>query len=107
MTYTASRASLARGAVPQGTRVCLVISDADARARIATELIGQDFAVSVFADAASFYRAIAACGCELVVIDAALEGENGLSIAAHLRSNPKIGIVVLLASATVEARLKG
>jgi DNA-binding response OmpR family regulator len=83
------------------------MGDGGSRERIATGLAGQGFAVSAYADAASFYRDIAACGCELVVIDAALGDENGLSMASHLRSNPNIGIVVLVASTSVEARLKG
>jgi len=81
------------------------MGEGGARERIATGLAGQGFAVSAYADAASFYRDIAARGCELVVIDGAFEDENGLSIASHLRSNPRIGIVMLLASTSVEARL--
>jgi len=55
MTYAASRALPVRGSILQETHVCLVMGEGGARERIATGLAGQGFAVSAYADAASFY----------------------------------------------------
>src|SRR5262249_34535189 len=63
-----------------------------------------DFRVAGFADAATFQQALAASGCDLVVVD--VECERGLALARRLREHAGIGVVVLSNRGDVGARVR-
>jgi len=98
--------SLARRSPYRASGVYLVSGDAASRTELAAGLAGEHFLVSTFADAASFYRTMSAAPCELVIIDALLDGANVLSITEHLRRDLAIGIVMLSDSDALETRLE-
>ena len=93
--------------VPDKLRVFLVEDTADLREEIVFGLTALGLEVSGFSDAVGLYRALAVKDCDLVVIDVGLPGEDGFSIAQHLRGNPSLGIVFLTARATLDDRLHG
>ncbi|MEI8170740.1 MAG: response regulator transcription factor [Rhodoferax sp.] len=92
---------------PAKLRVFLVEDTADLREEIVFGLTALGLDVSGFGDAIGLYRALAVKSCDIVVIDVGLPGEDGFSIAQHLRNNPTLGIVFLTARATLDDRLHG
>ena len=92
---------------PDKLRIFLVEDNADLREEIIFGLTALGLNVSGFGDAVSLYRALAVKTCNIVVIDVGLPGEDGFSIAQHLRSNPSLGIVFLTARTTLDDRLRG
>lgn len=88
-------------------RIFLVEDTADLREEIVFGLSAMNFDVSGFGDSAGLYRALAVKRCDIVVIDIGLPGEDGFSIARHLRKNPAFGLVFLTAHTTLDDRLHG
>jgi two-component system response regulator PhoP len=86
-------------------RVFLVDDDDDLREEMVLLLERAGFDVRGLADAAAFYRAHAILRCEVAVLDIGLRGEDGLSIAAALRSSGPVGIVMASARGAVEDRI--
>jgi len=60
-----------------------------------------------FRNAPDLYRAYAAKPADIVIIDIGLEGEDGLSIATHLRASGPVGIVLATARGSVDDRIDG
>jgi len=58
-------------------------------------LSSQGFRVTGCADAISLWRHLSVAGCDVIVLDVGLPGENGLSVANHLRAASNVGIVML------------
>jgi two-component system response regulator PhoP len=92
---------------PNPLRIFLVEDTSDLREEIDFGLTALGFAVSSFGDSIGLYRALAVKPCDIVVIDVGLPGEDGFSVAQHLRNNPALGIVFLTARATLDDRLHG
>lgn len=92
---------------PDKLRIFLVEDNVDLREEIVFGLNALGLDVSGFRDAVSLYRALAVKTCNIVVIDVGLPGEDGFSIAKHLRNTPFLGIVFLTARATLDDRLHG
>ena len=88
-------------------RVFLVEDTADLREEIVFGLTTLGLDASGFADANSLYRALAIKDCDIVVIDVGLPGEDGFSIARHLRTNSSLGLVFLTARTALDERLRG
>lgn len=65
------------------------------------------FQVEGYADSSGLYRGLLAERFDVVVLDIALPGEDGLSIAAHLRQlQPALGIVMLTGTGSRENHLR-
>jgi two-component system response regulator PhoP len=92
---------------PDKSRVFLVEDSADLREEIVFGLTALGFEISGFMDAVGLYRALAVKDCDIAVIDIGLPGEDGFSIAQHLRNNPALGIIFLTARASLDDRLHG
>jgi DNA-binding response OmpR family regulator len=92
---------------PDKLRVFLIEDSADLREEIVFGLTALGLYVTGFGDAPALYRALAVGSCDLVVIDVGLPGEDGFSIARHLRGNPALGLVFLTARASLVDRLHG
>jgi CheY-like chemotaxis protein len=58
-------------------------------------------------DGAGLDRHLAACACDLVVLDLGLPGEDGLDIARRIASRGELGLVILTARGGLEDRLAG
>lgn len=92
---------------PRKLCIFLVEDNDDLREELIFGLTSLGLDVSGFGDAAGLYRALAVGKCDIVVIDVGLPGEDGFSIAGHLRGNPDLGIVFLTARTMLEDRLHG
>jgi two-component system response regulator PhoP len=93
--------------ISEKLRVFLIEDTADLREEMVFGLTALGLKVSGFGDAASLYRALAVGACDMVVIDVGLPGEDGFSIARHLRGNRALGLVFLTARASLDDRLHG
>ncbi|MEI8718651.1 MULTISPECIES: response regulator transcription factor [unclassified Mesorhizobium] len=87
--------------------VYLVDDDRDFREEMVFGLSRLGLNVHGFHNAAALYRACAAKPAEIVILDIGLEGEDGLSIATHLRALQSVGIVMATARSSIDDRLNG
>ncbi len=87
--------------------ILIVDDEAELREVLDEYLSGQGYSV-VLAETAEVARAL--CGqraIDLAVLDIRLPGEDGLSLARHLRERYKMGIVMLTSAGTVLDRIVG
>lgn len=87
--------------------VYLVDDDSDYREEMVFGLSRLGLDAHGFQNALDFYRAYAVRPSDIVVIDVGLEGEDGLSIAAHLRASGSVGIVMATGRGGVDDRVDG
>ena len=87
--------------------VYLVDDDEDFREEMIWSLSRQGLNVVGFDGAASLYRAFAVRPSDIVVLDIGLDGEDGFSMAAHLRASRSVGIVLATARGSVDDRING
>lgn len=85
----------------------IVDDDADLCEEMVFGLATLGVNATAFPDAPSLYRAYAVRPSDVVIIDIGLEGEDGLSIAAHLRATQNVGIVMATARGSVDDRVTG
>lgn len=82
-----------------GLRVALVEDDDEQRLLMVEDLRARGVDCEGLASAEALYRHLAARSCDIVVLDVGLPGEDGFSVAGHLRRNaagtPVPGIVML------------
>ncbi len=76
-----------RGGSAISPLVYLVDDDGDFREEMVLGLSRLGLDVQGFHSAAALYRAYAAKPSDIVILDIGLDGEDGLSIAAHLRAS--------------------
>lgn len=87
--------------------VYLVDEDEDFRSEMVAGLAGLGLTVLGFDSVAPFYRAYAARPSSIVILDIGLDGEDGLSIASHLRASQSIGIILVTARGSVDDQING
>lgn len=87
--------------------VYLVDDDGDFREEMVLGLSRLGLEAHGFHDAAALYRACAARPPDIVILDIGLDGEDGLSIAAHLRASRSLGIVMATARSSIDDRVDG
>jgi DNA-binding response OmpR family regulator len=91
-----------------GPLIYLVDDEADLLETLGEYLVLQGFQVARAADAAAFRRAWVRRPGALAVLDIAMPGEDGLSLARWLREQSRdVGILMLTASGTVIDRVVG
>jgi len=90
-------------------RLCiyLVEDEDDLREEMVYSLSQFGFDVVGLSNALELYKAYALKRCDIAVIDISLPGEDGLSIAAHLRSTGPVGIVLATARGALRDRVSG
>jgi two-component system response regulator PhoP len=88
-------------------RVHVVEDDTDLREELVLGLSRLGFAAKGFGSAEQFYRGLVGNPCHIALIDVGLPGEDGFSIAGHLRDTTSTGIVLLTARSRIEDRLRG
>ncbi|HEY0597422.1 response regulator transcription factor [Sphingopyxis sp.] len=87
--------------------VYLVDDDGNFREEMVLGLCRLGLNVLGFDDAPSFYRAYAVRPSDIVILDIGLDGEDGLSIAAHLRTSRSVGIILVAGRGSVDDRFNG
>ena len=87
--------------------IYLVDDDEDFREEMVAGLSRLGLNVHGFDGAAALYRAYATQPSDIVILDISLDGEDGLSIAAHLRASQSVGIVLATARGSVDDRING
>ena len=88
--------------------IAIVEDERILREELAFQLTHLGFAVETFETAAQLYRRLAVRRYAVVVLDIALEDEDGLSICRYLRRHDKqLGLVFITARATRDDRLIG
>lgn len=87
------------------TLVYLVDDDEDLREELVSGLSRLGLNVHGFDSAPSLYRAYAARPSDIVILDIGLDGEDGLSIAAHLRASQSVGIIMATARNSLDDKV--
>jgi len=77
--------------------VVVVEDDDEMRELMVSELSDHSSNVVGVASAEALYRHLAVHDCDIVVLDVGLPGEDGYSVARHLRRKSDVGIVMLTA----------
>ncbi|MGC3964674.1 MAG: response regulator transcription factor [Rhodocyclaceae bacterium] len=90
----------------RNSRVHLIENDADLRHQTVSGLAELGFEVEGFPDAPAFYRGLIGMPCHIAVVNADLPGEDGYSVARHLRASGDIGIVLLTPRDDAEERIR-
>lgn len=88
-------------------RIALVEDDQDLRQSTEEYLAHAGYRVWGAGSAEAFYRRFAADPVDVVVLDIGLPGEDGLGVAALLKSNPHVAIIILSARDGLDDRLSG
>ncbi|KAF1686914.1 hypothetical protein B1992_05860 [Pseudoxanthomonas broegbernensis] len=78
-----------------GLRVAVVEDDPELRALLMAELVDRGACPVELDSAEALYRHMAVHACDIVLLDLGLPGEDGCSVAAHLRQSSQVGIVML------------
>jgi DNA-binding response OmpR family regulator len=88
-------------------RIALVEDDRDLRQSTEEYLAHAGYSVWGAGSAEAFYRRFTADPVDVVVLDIGLPGEDGLGVAALLKSNPNVAIIILSARDGLDDRLSG
>lgn len=88
-------------------RIAVVEDDCDLRELTVEFLQDKGYSVWGFESAEAFYRHMATHPVDIVVLDIGLPGEDGLSVACHLRSLPDLRIIIVSASVSEADRRAG
>lgn len=87
--------------------ILLVDDDAQVREMLFEYLSGHGFHVSPAEDARAARALLAMHAPDLVLLDLTMPGEDGLSLARHLREHFDVGIIMVTASTSVVDRIVG
>ncbi len=87
--------------------VVVVEDDPEQRELVVNEIAANGFNVKGCADATALWRHLTVSRCDLIVLDVGLPGEDGLSVAEHLRTASQVGIVMLTGYATSSDQVSG
>ena len=87
--------------------VVVVEDDPEQRELVVNEIAANGFNVKGCADATALWRHLTVSRCDLIVLDVGLPGEDGLSVAEHLRTASQVGIVMLTGYATSSDQVRG
>ena len=89
-------------------RIALVDDEEDIREMLEEYLTSQGFECRVACDAKEGRQLLVEWSPHLMVLDITMPGEDGLSLARHVREHyPNVGVVMLTASAEVVSRIVG
>lgn len=91
----------------ESTAIIVCDDERDLREAVAEYLARRGYHVRQAADTAALRRLLMEQSADLVVLDIAMPGEDGLSLARALRAESDIGIVMLTAAGDVVDRVVG
>ena len=95
------------GETPLRARIAIVEDEPDLRDAVAEYLSANGFEVTPVADAAEMRALVAEQSFHLAILDIAMPGEDGLSLARFLRSKTPIGLIFATAAGTAIDRIVG
>ncbi len=95
------------GETPLRARIAIVEDEPDLREAVAEYLGANGFDVAAAADAAEMRALVAGQSFHLAILDIAMPGEDGLSLARWLRGQMPIGLIFATASGTAIDRIVG
>jgi two-component system phosphate regulon response regulator OmpR len=87
--------------------VLVVDDDADVRSMIAEYLAGHGYEIDQAANGNEMRQALSRRVPDVVLLDLNLGGEDGLSLARHLREHHDVGIIMVTAASDVVDRIVG
>lgn len=90
-----------------GPRVIVVEDEVDLRGSICAFLAAEGFNVRGVDDGAGLDRAWAQVPADILVLDVNLPGDSGFTIAARMRRQSRVGIIMLTARTQVDDRITG
>jgi two-component system phosphate regulon response regulator OmpR len=93
--------------MPDTANVLVVDDDADVRSMIAEYLAGHGYAIDQAANGDEMRQALSRRVPDVVLLDLNLGGEDGLSLARHLREHHDVGIIMVTAASDVVDRIVG
>src|SRR5688500_16650364 len=76
-------------------QIAVVEDDEEFRELMVSDLSSRGFAVVGMDSAEALYRYLSIRRCHIVVLDVGLPGEDGYSVARHLRQMSSVGIIML------------
>lgn len=76
-------------------QIAIVEDDEEFRELMVADLSSRGFAVAGMDSAEALYRFMTVQRCRIVVLDVGLPGEDGYSVARHLRQMSSVGIIML------------
>lgn len=88
-------------------RVAVVEDDSDLLDTMLEYLKMQGYPVWGVRSAEDFYRRFVADVADVVVLDIGLPGEDGISVASHLRNMPNLTVIIVSARDALDDRLAG
>jgi two-component system, OmpR family, response regulator len=88
-------------------RVLVVDDDPDIRSMLAEYLGAHGYEVTTAASGVAMRESLAAQAADVVLLDVGLPGEDGLSLARHLRDNHSVGIIMVTAAGELVDRIVG
>lgn len=88
-------------------KVILVEDDRDLREMLSDELSLEGLSVNSVGSSMAFYRELALNTFDVAILDVGLPDQSGLEIAAYIRQNMSMGIVMLTAYGAEEDRVAG
>ncbi|MET0600131.1 MAG: response regulator transcription factor [Mesorhizobium sp.] len=95
------------GETPLRARIAIVEDEPDLREAVAEYLGANGFDVAAAADAAEMRALVAEQSFHLAILDIAMPGEDGLSLARWLRGQMPIGLIFATAAGTAIDRIVG
>lgn len=91
----------------QPQRLLIVDDEADLRAMVCEYLARHGFAVTEAEGGAAMREALAAGPFAAVLLDVTMPGEDGFSLARHVRATTRCGIIMLTANGALADRVSG
>lgn len=88
-------------------RIAIVEDDRDQLHNIEEFLLDCGYHVWGVGSAEAFYKGFTMHPVDVVILDIGLPGEDGLSVAALLKSKPEVGVIILSARDSLTDRLAG
>ena len=90
-----------------GTEIIVVDDEPEIRSILAEYLGGHGFAVRAAAGGAELRQLLAEAPADIVMLDVAMPGEDGFTLARFLRSQGPIGVIMLTAAGELVDRVVG
>lgn len=95
------------GANIEGLSLCYVEDDAEQREVVTRALREHGFEVCAYPASRELYLGLLRSPCDIAILDVGLPGEDGFTVAANLRRNSDIGIIILTAYGDTDDRVQG
>lgn len=93
--------------MPEAASILVVDDETEVRDMLSELLVSHGYRVLVAASSAEARCLMQRAGAQLALIDISMPGEDGMSLAQHLRSHHSVPIILVTAKASVVDRVAG